>query len=436
MKTNGRQSKEAAWAKFAEEIVKAIDTRQGAKPKAYDTQAEVVRVKDGTAWVHIPGGVAETPVRETIACRKGDTVQVRVADGRATITGNSSAPPTDDKTARAAQEAADDAMAAAEAAQETADGTSQFFWYRNGEGDEAGAHVTEVSRETFEKNPQGGNILIRSNVLRLRMALATLAELAAAGLKIYEPGDSTNPIAQFLGTAAVIGKETGYNVRTAAQQLQFWNNGTLLGYITGAAPAPGLHLMDEGEDASYFTPGSIRLMEIQNHMSQGRTDLMAPVEDGDNILWAADGNDTELLDIYYDEPNNKAHMDLTGTLTADKVHASDFGSVSATAVGTSGNIAAAGKLTGGNLDAGSDTAATAASGSTTTKAVSFNKTFTAAPKVVIGFTYDNSATGTTNSFGNCAISAVNITTTGFTAKFYNGSGTQKTPTFDWIALLP
>lgn len=65
----------------------------------YDTQAEVIRVIGKTAYVHIPGGVAETPVDMTVNVKVGDKVQVRVSGGRAWITGNATAPPTDDKVA-------------------------------------------------------------------------------------------------------------------------------------------------------------------------------------------------------------------------------------------------------------------------------------------------------------------------------------------------
>lgn len=101
----------------------------------------------------------------------------------------------------------------------------------------------------------------------------------------------------------------------------------------------------------------------------------------------------------------------------------------------SNTLNVSGKLTAANLAAGSDTAATATAGATSTKSISFGKTFTSAPIVVVGFTFDNTATGD-NSFGRCAISALSVTTTGFTAKFYNGSGSQKTPSFNWMALLP
>lgn len=80
-------------------LAEAIKEKEkGTEP--YDTRAEVVRVSGSTAYVHIPGGVAETPVTMTIACKKGDTVQVRVSGGRAWIVGNETAPPTDDAKAK------------------------------------------------------------------------------------------------------------------------------------------------------------------------------------------------------------------------------------------------------------------------------------------------------------------------------------------------
>ena len=74
------------------------------KPTAYDTQATVTRVDGETLWVHIPGGVEETPVRRTINASAGDNVQVRVSGGSAFLVGNESAPPTDDTRANEAVE--------------------------------------------------------------------------------------------------------------------------------------------------------------------------------------------------------------------------------------------------------------------------------------------------------------------------------------------
>ena len=90
------------------------------KTAPYDTQAQVVRVEGGTLWVHIPGGVEETPVQKTVDASVGDAVQIRVGGGRAWITGNATAPPTDDRTANAAQKSASTAMRDAYNAQRSA----------------------------------------------------------------------------------------------------------------------------------------------------------------------------------------------------------------------------------------------------------------------------------------------------------------------------
>lgn len=86
----------------ANDIIRAMKDAGKKTPSAYDTTAEVIRVENGTAWVHIPGGVDETPAALTIDASVGDTVQVRVSGGNAWIVGNQTAPPTSDKTAKEA----------------------------------------------------------------------------------------------------------------------------------------------------------------------------------------------------------------------------------------------------------------------------------------------------------------------------------------------
>lgn len=82
-------------------------TAQEKKTSAYDTTATITRIEaNGTAWVHIPGGVEETPVKLTISAKPGDTVQLRVGGGSAWLVGNQTAPPTDDTQANKAQETA------------------------------------------------------------------------------------------------------------------------------------------------------------------------------------------------------------------------------------------------------------------------------------------------------------------------------------------
>lgn len=100
---------------LAKKISDAIQNVDSTKPESYDAPAEVLRIENQTAWVHIDGGVAETPVKLTINAKVGDTVQVRVTNGHAFIIGNVTAPPTDDSKA---EEAIDYAQIANNAANE------------------------------------------------------------------------------------------------------------------------------------------------------------------------------------------------------------------------------------------------------------------------------------------------------------------------------
>lgn len=167
-------------------------------PEAFDTQAEVLRIEDGTAWVHIPGGAEETPVRLTIAAAEGDTVQVRVSGGTAFMVGNASAPPTDDTTAIIAQEAAEEAHYAADKAGEAAEtaskiagNTNQYFWHTE-TGTDTGAHITEIPQKEFIEDPEngGGNLLARSNGIAVRKGLTELSTFSASGIQIGRSSES------------------------------------------------------------------------------------------------------------------------------------------------------------------------------------------------------------------------------------------------------
>lgn len=84
---------------FVREFTRLLKQQDKRKTSAYDTTAKVKRIDGDVAWVHIAGGIDETPVKLTVNAEVGDSVQVRVSGGRAWITGNSTNPPTDDKRA-------------------------------------------------------------------------------------------------------------------------------------------------------------------------------------------------------------------------------------------------------------------------------------------------------------------------------------------------
>lgn len=107
--------------KLAKALVESAEVRDKKKTSAYDTTARVVKVEGTTAWVAIPGGVDKTPARMAVNAKAGDDVRVRVAGGKAYVMGNTTAPPTDDALAKAAQDNAIRAAAAAEKASASAE---------------------------------------------------------------------------------------------------------------------------------------------------------------------------------------------------------------------------------------------------------------------------------------------------------------------------
>ncbi len=168
------------------------------KTSAYDTSATVRRIEGGIAWVHIPGGVDETPVKLTINAKAGDTVQVRVSGGRAFMVGNATAPPTDDRVAtqavegvKAVNKVVQTVRKIAEGAAKIAGNTNQYFWHVQ-EGTDTGAHITEIPQEEFLADPEngGGNLLARSNGIAVRDGLDELATFGAEQSTIGKTTDA------------------------------------------------------------------------------------------------------------------------------------------------------------------------------------------------------------------------------------------------------
>lgn len=65
----------------------------------------------------------------------------------------------------------------------TVNETLQRFWVAE-EGEDAGAHITEVTKEEFEADPQGGNLLARSDGIHIRDGLTDVASFEADGVQV------------------------------------------------------------------------------------------------------------------------------------------------------------------------------------------------------------------------------------------------------------
>lgn len=89
-------------------LIKLIaNIKRDQKRTGTDYTGVVTRVDGGTAYVRLTGSdIMDTPVRMTIDAKPGDKVRVRINSGKAWITGNDTAPPTDDTRANEAYELA------------------------------------------------------------------------------------------------------------------------------------------------------------------------------------------------------------------------------------------------------------------------------------------------------------------------------------------
>lgn len=188
------------------------------KTSAYDTQATIRRIEGNTAWVHIPGGVDETPVQLTINAKEGDQVQVRVSGGRAFLVGNATAPPTDDSYAKRLGTLLSNDISATkivikrvqrvvQIVKDIADNTNQYFWHTE-EGDDTGAHITEKPQEEFLADPEngGGNLLARSNGIACRDGTEELAIFSIQGIRL---GKLDEPHAMFTEDASEFAGSNG-----------------------------------------------------------------------------------------------------------------------------------------------------------------------------------------------------------------------------------
>lgn len=155
--------------KTARDLAHILQNANGNKPSPYDAQAEVKRIDGDTAWVHIPGGVDETPVQLTTNAKKGDIVQVRVSGGRAWLYGNVTSPPTDDTKAIQADTRAGEAMFTAIDALSSSEVARQA-------ADKATEHAQEASEQAQSATESAG---VASQQAQAATNSASLAQQSA-----------------------------------------------------------------------------------------------------------------------------------------------------------------------------------------------------------------------------------------------------------------
>ena len=259
--------------------------------------------------------------------------------------------------------------------------TAQYIWTETTglTNVPTGQYVTEVNKASYRSNPTGGALLLRSAGLYLRYAAKTLVELVSAGLKIYEPNDTTYPTAQFLSSGAIIGKENSSNVRIDSAGMHYYSGSYEYGKII--SDNSGMSLQNSSGSSWLY---------LSNHYVEINGGTAAAVTVGEWGVSVEDVTDT------YQVP-------LTVT----------------------GDITTYGSLIAKNIAHGS-VSITPTANSPTSKTVSFGKKLPSTPNVIISA--ETSVPGSTVL--ECG--ATNISTTGFTAWVYRTNTTATV--LHWIAI--
>lgn len=206
---------------FVKEIASAM---KGSKTKAYDTVAKVLRVDEKTAYVHIDGGADETPAQMAINCKTGDTVKIRVSGGKAWITGNITAPPTDDS---AANEANKTATKVKKSYENFKDATEENFNSQEGKISEAAKVATNFMKYIeglglvvgdMRGGTLGQNTLLDANGMCVRNNNKEIVRFGITDIKtVNEDGD---PV--YSGTGSVVKSQN--NIVVSTQQTKDADN--------------------------------------------------------------------------------------------------------------------------------------------------------------------------------------------------------------------
>lgn len=118
---------------------------------------------------------------------------------------------------------------------------NQYFWFQ-GQGDDEGAHITQIRRQDFEADPDNGgvNLVANSDGITIREGLDDLAIFSEDGLDIYKRDAINTSIAHF-GQTARIGEENDANISISPRETLFHgNNGELVGAIESGVEISGV----------------------------------------------------------------------------------------------------------------------------------------------------------------------------------------------------
>lgn len=476
-----------------------VQMLQADKKSGTDYTATVTRVEGGTAYVRLTGSdIMDTPATMSIDCKAGDKVRVRVENGKSWITGNDTAPPTNDtksiqKIQSELYEPGGKVSAITKIIERVgriAANTSQYFWHTK-TGTDTGVHITEVPQETFLKDPEngGGNLLARSNGIAVRDGLTELAQFKADGIDFYDQQganvvdidtNSQSYLNEFAHTLDfdVAGNESitldvddpyflgfeNYTGESYNGVLKVDSRFTLVSFNvdfmadftkTAHVSYDGTNYIDVQVDYSYadktftvtnpsshvFAGGFLYLLWngriTSSSFSFGRR--ATPRSKGPFSGIVGEGLDAQEPDQFaigrYNFNRDNTMFEVGGGANEDdrqnlfEVYKTT-GNVKIKGALEVGSVAATQKNLG--IVSGTKDCSNVSAGSYKDFAVTFGKTFTATPTVVVGFVTNSDA----GAFGKCCCAALlsSLSKTGFTIRVYNGDTSGRSPRCSWIAI--
>ena len=429
------------------------------KTSSYDSVATVTRIEGNTAWVHIPGGVPETPVKLTVSARPGDLVQIRVGGSKAWITGNASAPPTDDTVAKEAVKGVGIIRKSVKAVGDAVDkvgriagNTAQYFWHVE-EGTDTGVHITEKPKDEFLEDPDngGGNMLARSNGIAIRDGLTELATFGADGAQVGKDDDSN---VQILPNAIKMIKDglecVSFSLPTDSATMvdrdvtfiDDWESPLTTGqsFVIGDSEADYdyVELYWYAEGLSFFRFPITLTQQGGYNASDGATYFYYSYSQTNGWTVYSNGNraffEREYVWICYYK-NIKSAPSYVGCYP-DKTDATVMFGVGN---GTPDNPSNAmtvnwlGNLSCQSMDSGKYEGTSVPAGNYADFSISFKHSFSAAPIVTVSFKANTPSSAA--SMGNVSMTVFDVSTTGFKVRVYNNATAARTPHINWIAIL-
>lgn len=290
-------------SKLAKDLLEAVRQETGTKP--YDTTAEVLRVENDIVWVHIDNGAAETPCQRTIDAKPGDIVKIRVAAGVAWITGNQTAPPTDDKVANAAKAAAakafnyaEEAHVAAEDAKNTADSVHAIAEQAQEDADTA----TEAARSALNGLSTVESVVDTVNWFAEHKKASTDTTV-----------DNSKTYYTFNATTGALAKVTPVGTENPSQEGWFELDEAVADYVAShvALTNDGLYVMADGSDWKVLVANDgVYIVDDNNDIiAKYRKTTLIGKADGSHIQI-----DDDSIDFYLSETEMAGYMSASKTL--------------------------------------------------------------------------------------------------------------------------